>query len=784
MNIKKNLLWLRQSALTILGLTVSIAISLLIVWYVGFETSFDKDQPNYDRIYRVTMGIATNGSEDRYAATGELLGEELTKNYPAIETYASFKLMADKSRIRHSNKEYFSKVFGVNNDVFKVFSYQPVEGRLDSALTNPASIVLTQSLAHKLFGDKPCINEPVTLNNRQFAVTAVIRDIPYNADLRFDALVYVHDTAEDQDDALQSYFDTDHYTFILAQEKAKQKDVQAAIDHFGSQTLNPLLHTAGVKFSIHFRGTPLSALHFSDPLLMDTPKGNATNLYILSLLALFLLVIGIANFVNYNIVISYKRAAKIGLKRLCGITNGRIVWESTRESVLGVVLALCISVAFLIPGMNYIKTLEEMRYVPDFGQILTYLSILVALMVLIGCLGGIIPARHMTRQTVGELLRNKMALVSHKSRSHKVILFLQVTVSAILIILTLELHRQLRYFSTQDLGFNGESVLVIHMPEGHHGSELEAFRNGLLHRSGIRNVSFSGSVPGEEPGKEIFYTKVKGGKGKRTEAVYTFIRADDHYLDMLGIPIVKGRNFDRLSDGNALVVTLALMKKFSFLEPGDIRVTTDTVKNIVGVIKDFHQTSLRDLIGPVVIGKLNPLNDDVRDILVKTPPGNLAFIENEWKKLGLDIPFDYYFLSDYFNEQYEREDRLLGIFIVCAAVAIVISCLGVFSISAIVIRGRTKELAIRSVLGSTVEHNFALLAKPFLSLVMIAFLVVCPLSYWFIQRWRENYAYSSSPSAAPYIWALLLIVLLISVNIGYLFYRLFRGKVSTLLKNE
>ncbi len=177
-NRNKNLSWIRHSALPVFGLTISMAISLLIFWYVGFETSFDKEQPNCNRIYRISMGIMTNGSEDRYATTGGLLGKELARNYAAIASYASFKLIDGKPRISRKLNEYYSgKVFGVNQEVFKVFSYHPIEGRLDSALSNPASIVLTQSLARKLFRDQPCINEVVTLNDRQYAVKAVIKDI-------------------------------------------------------------------------------------------------------------------------------------------------------------------------------------------------------------------------------------------------------------------------------------------------------------------------------------------------------------------------------------------------------------------------------------------------------------------------------------------------------------------------------------------------------------------------------------------------------------------------------
>ncbi|GGA93530.1 ABC transporter permease [Puia dinghuensis] len=768
--------------MSVLGLAISITVSLLIFRYIVFETNYNKDQVNRGRIYRVSMGIKANNSEDYYAATGGLLGSELAKNYPAIETYASFKMFDGKPKIQHNTDVFLNeRIFEVNPQAFKIFSFEPIEGELATALNNPGSIVLTRTLARKLFGDKRCLKEFVEINKQAYAVTAVIEDRPSNSDLQFDALVYYPPATRTDDEALQSYFDTDHYTYILQKAGSSERDITTALDNFGTNVINPLVHNAGVKFSLKFEATALSILHFSKPLLMDTPKGNANNLYILSLLAVFLLIIGIANFVNYNIVTSYKKAVSIGLQKLYGIGQGRIIRQFIGRSLLGVAVSLMIAILLTLFASHFVDALGHIRFTLGTTQTLAYAVTIILISTFIGCLGGIIPAYHMSNQSIARLLANKMTLVSHSSWSHKTILFLQLTISSGLIILTLELHRQLLFFNKQDLGFKTENLVVIDVPDGVNNSQLEVFRTNLLSHPNIKAVSLSASVPGDEPSKEIFYSKKNG---KRSETVYTYIKADENYLNVLGIPITTGRNFDRVSDDNSVIVTRSFLNKYPDLDPTRIRIATDTVKPIVGVIGDFHQTSFHDPISPIIIGKLDLKKEAVSKVLIKADPGALAIIRKEAARLNFDTPLKYYFLSDYFQNQYARENRLLTLFMMCSFIAILVSCLGVFSISSIIVKGRSKELAIRSVLGGSLADNIGLIFKPFGYILLVVFLFVCPASFFLIQKWRENYAYSSNPSLLPYVYSLILIVILIFTNIFYLFYHFLKGKVSTLLKNE
>jgi putative ABC transport system permease protein len=775
--------WLKSSVLSVIGLTIAISATLLVAWYLFFEASFDGSHANRHRIYRVSMEINAGGTQSEYAATGALAGREIVRKYPLFEHYASFRIVEGDNPIRHRDRAYpGNRVYAANNQVFKVFSYGSVVGSLDHALAHPGSIVLTRRLAAKIFGRRECLNQVIELEGEPFTVTAVLEDIPPNSDLVFDALVHDAKTVTGEEERLQSYFDTDYYTFVLRRESGRPRDAATVLNHYSKEFNALLRQEAGTDFTVRFRGTPLPDLHLSPPLLLDTPKGNADTLYTLSLLALFLVVIGVTNFVNTNIVTAYKKATGIGLKRLFGVSNRRVQWEFIAGAGLVVGVSTGLSVLVVAGLLRYTGFAREVAFWPGLPQSLGFVGSLALLLVLLSSLGGMVPAGHMARHPVAKLLKDKVVLVSHRSWSHRIILFFQLAVSAGLVIFTLELYRQLAFFNRHPPGFDRESVLVINPGKAAgRNAALLAFKKNLLNQSAVRNVSFCQSIPGEAAGEEIFYV-LKDGRKK--ELVYSFIRADEHYFALLGIPVVQGRSFNAVHDAHALIVTKSFMNHFPGLNPAAIRISQDTTKAIVGVVADYHQTSFHHPREPLVFRKLDPSKDEVRRILVKAEAGSLATIRREWNRLNLGVPFDYAFLGDFIDQQYERENRLLTVFVACSGVAIALSFFGLFSVLSIIIQGRRKELAVRTVLGGSLSTHFRLLAGPFLRLVPVVFLVTVPVCHVLIGQWRQHYALSADPSASPYLVALLGVVGVIALNIGYLLYRSLRANLAALIKRE
>lgn len=773
--------WFRSSAFSVIGLTITVSANLLIFWYIFFETSFDTGNANFHRIYRISMDISANGEASGYAATGALVGAELVKKYPVFTDYASFRIINGKTDIKHNDRLYSTDgIYAVNKEVFNVFSCKAIEGSLNDALTNPGSVVLTQTLAEKVFGKNPCLNKVIELKDQPYVVSAVIKDIPLNADLRFNALVYDTNRVSGLENIIQSYFDTDYYTYVMGREGSRSPGMNAILDNY-SKDFNELLKKTGTDFTVKFKTTPLSGLHFAQPLLMDTPKGNKNNLYSLLLLAVFLLLIGITNFVNFSIVKSYKTATSVGLKRLFGVRKEQIIWEFIRRSSLVVLVAVVISVIVVAILFRTVSALNGILFFPTIGQVLGFIAALTLLLIIIGSLGGIIPVQHMSGYSVAKLLKNKLVMISHNSLSHRVVLFLQLAISAGLIIFTMELYRQLKFFNNFNLGFEKENVLVADLGQVKNNTSLAAFKKNLLNQSGVEKVSFCQSIPGEHPGKEIFYVSKEG---KKAELVYSYLKVDEDYFSLLGISNEGGRNFNEAYDDNALIVTKTFLNNFPLKTLQEIKIATDTTKEIVGVVKDFHQTSFHNPMEPLVFRKLNVSKEGAAKVLIKTSPGSLEKIRHEWQKMGFNAPFNYYFLSDFINSQYEKENRLLSIFVTCSLVAISLSFFGLFTILSIIIKNRKRELAIRIVLGGTLTTNFFLLFRPFAVLLPVVFLIVCPLVFYFIQQWRNNYAYSASTSVFPYLTTLTLIIILVSINVSYLLYRSLKVNITTLIRTE
>jgi len=393
------------------------------------------------------------------------------------------------------------------------------------------------------------------------------------------------------------------------------------------------------------------------------------------------------------------------------------------------------------------------------------LSFILLIVLLVGSLGGLIPISLMCRIAPAELLKGKNTLLSYNSVHQRLVLFLQFAVSFLLITCTFELNRQFNFFNQQDRGFNDQHVLVVNVPSGENlNRDMQRFRELLLGNAAIRNVSLTRIAPGDQPGQELFSINTNGHS---REAVFNYVRVDENYFPVLGIPLTKGRLFNRESDENALLANESFVSNMPGNDPFQARIEYDTIKQVVGIVGDYHQLSFHNPIEPMLFGKLDPESDQINKILIRAPQGSLDLIRQTWEDLGLPGPFDYDYLDEYFKSQYRQEAVLLNLFMAGSAIAIFLSCLGLFSLMALVIRNRKQELAVRQVLGSSFRNNFFLLSKPYYVMLVIVTVIGIPLVYTLTEIWKGSYAYISDSSPFMYIGALGIILSLITGIVLY-----------------
>lgn len=757
--------WLKSSVVAIIGLSISITVSFLIFWLLSFETSFENMHEKREQVYRLSMLIETSESEDHYATTGALLGPELLAKYPFIEKYAAFGSLEGAGKIEY-NEQFFEDevIYQVNNEVFEIFSFEFLYGNASNALAEKNTIVITERLAEKLFGRAAVLDEAIKIDDKLYAIKGVIADIPNNSHLKFDVLI-ANALVVPKDEMLQSYFNLDHYTYVLLNKQNGAEDLERGLASFGTEYLTPLIHDAGAEFDTHFYGTRLDKLHFSEPLLMDTPKGNVNNLYILLGLAIILIVIGVSNYLNMTVVRSFKKSTKVGMLRVLGVHKLSIQFIFIRESMIIALISMLLSAFLTYSAITGLDALSDLRYAPGNAALFTFIGLFTLFMMLMAAIAGVIPVNQMYKGDIARLLKEKNKLISYNSWNQKVVLFVQVAISLALIGGTAELYRQFTFFQNKQLGFNHERVVVVQVPTTRdYDNEMETFKTGLLSNPSVKGVAFCRTVPGDELGQQLFVVHI-GQEDK--EVVHNFMEVDENYFEVLGIDFEDGRNFDRESDQYSLVVNQAFARKYGGNNAIGAKLTFGKEHKVVGLIADYHQLSFHNPIEPLVIGKLETETNQIEKVVVKTDVNNLNLLKAEWDKLGINKPFEYYFLEDHFRGQYAKEKRLLQVFMICSAIAVLLCGFGLYNLLAIMMKNRKRELAIRRVLGSTFLDNYSMLSKPFLIMLAISAVISVPAVYYTVLEWRNNYAYFLETSPFPYFLSLLTVALLVVATVFY-----------------
>ncbi|MEM6736800.1 MAG: FtsX-like permease family protein [Bacteroidota bacterium] len=773
--------WFKNSTPSVIGLSISLSVSFLIFWLLSFEFSFDVIHENRDRIFRISMAIKTSDSEDTYATTGAMLGAELMEKYPTVQSYTVFGMYDGDAKLSSGNKLFDGqRIYTVNGEVFNMFSYKLVKGNKQTAFQNRNSMVLTKRLAIKIFGSSSALNQVLKLDDVTYTISGIMEDVPNNSDFHFDALI-PNTLQISEEEVLQSYFNLDHYTYVLISEQNNESDLLQDLSHFSSEIFNPMLDKVGAGFHTEFAPKRLDQLHLSEPLLMDMPKGNINNLYILLFLAVLLIILGVSNFLNISVIRSFKTAKKVGVLRAFGVNKLEIKVSFMKDSINIVFLSSLLSLIISVFAINYFEVFQPFRYMPDTARIMIFLSATFIALLLIGALAGIIPVNHMFRSDVAMLLKEERSLISYNSWNQRFLLFVQLFISLGLIAGTVELSRQFNYFQNKHLGFDDKNIIVVKVPSpDDYVHQMRRFKKELNKQSWVEATTLCQIVPGDELEQEIFGISVNG---ESRESVENYVKVDEGYFDVLRIPIETGRNFNLNSDNNSVIVNKAFLEKYPDITIEETKLGFESTKLIVGLITDYHHLSFHNPIEPLIIGKLNG-DDAAGKIMIRTNISNLGNIRQKWEELGIGEPFEYYFLDDHFAEQYSKEENLLWIFMACSLIAISLCCFGLYNILAIMMRSKKRELAIRRVLGSSFLEGYILLSKPFLRLTVITLLVAIPIVYYFIDKWNENFVYPLNVSLLPYMISTTVVAIMISLSIYYHWRRFAKQGISNLMIEE
>jgi len=766
------------------GLAVGLVSFIFISLYVINELSFDRFHKNYENVYRVKVIGRMAGGEIDQAITAAPMAQAMLKDYPEVLQATRVRGMGDWL-IRFGDKKFNEEgVLFADSTFFKVFSFRLLKGDPSTALVRPRSMILTEEYAKKYFGNNDPMGQRMNVESDTvlYTVTGVIQNVPDNSHIKFDMLASMSTYPGQAND--QFWISHSFYTYIVTSDGTDkhilhEKFQEMVIKYVGPQLKEIIGQTiedfrkAGNDFSyvleplkdIHLKGAPQYNL--------ESP-GSLTTVYIFSVIAILILLVAIINYVNLATAKSAGRAKEVGIRKVSGANKPGLIIQFLGESLIIVAIAalIALSLVYLItPGFNQLIG-KELSF-SLIGNIVGIL-LLIALVIIIGISSGIYPAFVLASYNPVEVLKGTMSPGSMSKRFRGFLVVFQFTVSIVIIIGSIVVYNQLNFMTKKDIGFSKENLIVISRVDAF-WKQMESFRTQLLEIPGIEKTGFSRAVPGTEFNNNAFFNDEDPEKNtyliNQTSVSFDFPEA-------LGIQLTEGRFFSREygSDSTSVLINEAAVRSLGLKDPVGKFILQPAGPQqwqrlkIIGVMKDFNIESIHKAITPVCFTVNGGGGGDqfaVVRISGNDIPGTIRAIEDTWRNFTPDMPFQYEFFTDRWNNLYSSEMKTGKIFLIFSFLAIFIACLGLIGLVTYITNKRTKEIGIRKSYGASNRIVLGLLSKEVVYLILISSFLAYPLAYFGSRYWLEGFASRISINPLIYILATLITMLIGWLSISY-----------------
>ncbi len=736
--------------INIAGLAIGLTAAMLILLYTKDEVSYDKFHVNNPNIYRITNAwIKPDGSiNNKDGNTGDFQGPKFKEKIPEIEAFVRVQSQFKDVRGNREIKGY--EMLAADANFFSIFSFPLSSGNPATALQKPNSIVISEEMAEKFFKTKDALGKMLELKEGDkfvpYQITGISKKCPQNSSVKFDFLL-PKIVAEKEYSNNENWFNFFQNTFVLLHPKADLKRVEAKMKQVYAADAKESIKMMEAKYNVKEKAVyalqPFLDMHLS----IDYPAqnglvdaSNPTFSYILTGIALFILLIACINFVNLTVARSLKRAKEIGVRKVVGGDRKQLIWQFLGESFLlsfvAFILALLL-VNLALPNFNQLSNKAlSLSYLFDAKLVISYVGIFI----LTSLLSGFYPAIMMSGFSPVETLYNRFNL-SGKNYLQKSLVVLQFGLASFLIIATLTVFTQFNYLINKDLGYEDKNVIMVDFGQNIFRDKAAILKDQLLKNPNIVQVA---------PKNGGGWGTVAQVNGK-VDIQFAYETVDEDYLPLYKIPIVLGRNFskDFADSTNSVIVNEAFVKKAAWKEPlgqvVDFFYRDNEKYKVVGVVKDYHFDALTQEIKPQMFTmKSNGFGMVHIKIKPNSETASLAHIEKNFKRLFPINPYSYKFRDLVNKKSYESEEKWKQIMLFGAVLTIFISCIGLFGLATLSAEKRTKEIGIRKVLGASISNIVALLSTDFVKLVGLSFLFSFPAAYFATQKWLENYPYRES----------------------------------------
>jgi putative ABC transport system permease protein len=769
------------SFINIFGLAAAVAVCLLILLYVQNELSYDKFNKNYDRIYRVHIDGMFNNKEMLSAQSCAPLAKTLKDEIPEVENSTIIRSYGYPV-FRYKDKVFSEeKVLFTDENFFKIFDIEIVEGSRKNLLNNPYEIIITQSTAKKYFGNENPIGRSINSDKRfDYKIIAVIKDAPANSHIKYDFLGSIN-TYKDFENFV--WVNNDYYTYILLKNGSNPALVQKKIDKVVSKYSIPLIEQIlqapwselidkGLRYGYTMQ--PLTDIHLKSNLENEfEPNNDIIYIYIFSIIAIGILIIACFNYMNLSTARYSGRAKEVGIRKTIGADFKDLVIQFLSESIILATLSVFLSIfiAYLVlPIFNDISGKQlQFEILANFSIV----PILLLLIIFIGLVAGLYPAIFLASFSPIKVLGGTMREYIKGKKLRGILVVLQFSITTILIICTIFIYNQLNLLQNKKLGYQKEQILIINKCDDI-GAYIQAFKADLKKVPGVINLTNTSVRFGEQTGNTVYETIIDG---KKSTVLASAISADYDFIKTFNIKMIAGRFYDQYREtdlSEALVLNETAARELGYKKPVGNRIyqTASDGKGfeVIGIISNFNFESLKLNIKPLVIRLYNP-NQFGRIIAVKLKGNNINKTVEEIRKIWSNYAggqyFEYEFFDDYYNNLYISEERTGKLFASFSIIGIIIGCLGLIGLASFTAEKRNKEIGIRKALGASINSIFLLLSKEFIKYVLIANVIAIPVSYFLMSKWLENFAYKINLDIYVFIGSSIVSILIALLSVSY-----------------
>jgi putative ABC transport system permease protein len=768
------------SAINIFGLAVGIATCLIIMLFVADELSYDRFNEKADRMVRVTFYGEVGGEKMKEASVMPPVAQTLLNDYPEVEEATRLRV-GGSPRVTYGDKDFREDAVAfVDSNFFNVFTLPLLEGDKKTALIEPNTVVITRVIARKYFGNKDAVGKVLNFKTwkADYKVTGVIDEVPSNANFNFDFFASMAGVPDAQS---PSWMTSNYYTYLVLQKGYDYKQLQAklpnVVEKYMGLQMQQAMGTTLQQFrqkgnNIGFILQPITDIHLHSDLQSDlTPYGDIRYVYILSAIAIFMLLIACINFMNLSTAGAFGRAREVGIRKVMGSLKFQLIRQFLTESLLITALALFLSLVFVQLALPLFNNITGKNLSLNFKVNTWLLPALLLLGLITGVIAGSYPAFFLSSFNPVTVLKGKFIAGNRSSWLRSGLVVFQFFISITLMIGTAVVYKQLSYIQSKKLGYDKKQVLIL--PSWTLGQKEQVLRQQLLQDRRVASVTSSGYLPvGPSNGNNFFI--YPGDEASQIKALRYDV--EDNYIPTLGMKMAYGRNFSKefATDSSAIILNETAARVFGW-EKTAIGHTirhrenngSERTYTVIGVVKDFHFKSLHERISPLVMTLSQNSGTLIAKIKTTDVAGLLSTIKTNWDALNPEEPFSYSFLNDHYSNTYKTEQNMglsLGIF---ACLTIFVACLGVFGLATYTAQQRTKEIGIRKVLGASVGGIVSLLTKDFLKLVFVAFVIASPIAWFIMNKWLQDFAYRINIGLWVFALAALLAIAITIISVSF-----------------